>query len=268
MSDDDPLILTVRVSHSGEDPDTHEVLAFLKRPGDRVQRGEGVVELHGIKVVAEFAAPADGVIVSTIAPNTEVRVGDPLFTLRLDAPLPEPVTGKDAPKRPVLVTDLHWGGEPAELPFLEHREPYPWGLWGRLGEALLNALLTTPELLRGALRGTDRVAMNLGLITPGSERWWRMALWPGAWQKDASTELHEGPDPEALVTVLALSGVAVERAAPPRGLVLVLRPPPYGAPAGPWDQAWLGLTLDGAPLPEHHTPFVAALMEQLKHDRS
>ena len=55
------------------------VVRWLKQEGDRLTRGEPVVELETEKVNYELDSPVEGVLLKIIAPETaEVPVGDPL----------------------------------------------------------------------------------------------------------------------------------------------------------------------------------------------
>ena len=55
------------------------VVRWLKRVGDRIQKGEPVVELETEKVSYELDSPVDGVLLKILAPEkAEVPIGDSL----------------------------------------------------------------------------------------------------------------------------------------------------------------------------------------------
>jgi len=55
------------------------VVRWLKQEGERVNKGEPVVELETEKVTYELDSPVEGTLLKIIASaNTEVPVGDPL----------------------------------------------------------------------------------------------------------------------------------------------------------------------------------------------
>jgi len=52
------------------------LVRWLKKEGDRLKQGEGVVELETEKVNYELDAPVDGVLLKIVAPEpTEIEVG-------------------------------------------------------------------------------------------------------------------------------------------------------------------------------------------------
>jgi len=55
------------------------VVKWLKRKGQKVRRGEALVELQTDKVNYELESPAEGVLLDIVAKEeSEVPVGDPL----------------------------------------------------------------------------------------------------------------------------------------------------------------------------------------------
>jgi len=55
------------------------VVKWLKRKGQKVRRGEALVELQTDKVNYELESPAEGVLLDIVAKeDSEVPVGDPL----------------------------------------------------------------------------------------------------------------------------------------------------------------------------------------------
>jgi len=56
------------------------VVKWLKRKGQKVRRGEALVELQTDKVNYELESPAEGVLLDIVAKeDSEVPVGDPLW---------------------------------------------------------------------------------------------------------------------------------------------------------------------------------------------
>jgi pyruvate/2-oxoglutarate dehydrogenase complex dihydrolipoamide acyltransferase (E2) component len=74
------IISILRVPKSGGIGTTKvRLVRWLKLEGDRVRRGEAVVELETEKVNYELDSPFEGVMVKILAQETdEVPVGDPL----------------------------------------------------------------------------------------------------------------------------------------------------------------------------------------------
>lgn len=63
------------------------VVRWVKREGERVKRGEAVVELETEKVNYELDSPVEGVLLKIIAPESaEVPVGDPLCEIEQTEP--------------------------------------------------------------------------------------------------------------------------------------------------------------------------------------
>jgi pyruvate/2-oxoglutarate dehydrogenase complex dihydrolipoamide acyltransferase (E2) component len=79
------IVTILRVPKSGGIGTTKvKVVRWLKREGDRVTRGEPVVELETEKVNYELDSAIEGVVVKILARETdEVPVGDPLCEIDL-----------------------------------------------------------------------------------------------------------------------------------------------------------------------------------------
>ncbi len=75
-----PIATVLKVPKTGGLPSTKvNVVRWLKREGERVGRGEGVVELETEKVNYELDSPADGVLLKILTQEgTEVPVGGPI----------------------------------------------------------------------------------------------------------------------------------------------------------------------------------------------
>jgi pyruvate/2-oxoglutarate dehydrogenase complex dihydrolipoamide acyltransferase (E2) component len=89
------IVTILRVPKSGGIGTTKvKVVRWLKREGDRVTRGEPVVELETEKVNYELDSAIEGVVVKILARETdEVPVGDPLCEIDLSpdaAPIAKP----------------------------------------------------------------------------------------------------------------------------------------------------------------------------------
>lgn len=74
------ILTTVTVPKSGGIPTTQVIVVrWLKRKGQKVRKGEPLVELQTDKVNYELESPADGVLVDIVArEDSEVPVGDAL----------------------------------------------------------------------------------------------------------------------------------------------------------------------------------------------
>jgi 2-oxoisovalerate dehydrogenase E1 component len=61
------------------------VVAWLKRPGDPVHKGEAVAEIETDKAVTQVESPADGVLAEIlVSEGTTVPLGQQLGTIRTD----------------------------------------------------------------------------------------------------------------------------------------------------------------------------------------
>jgi pyruvate/2-oxoglutarate dehydrogenase complex dihydrolipoamide acyltransferase (E2) component len=61
------------------------VVAWLKKPGDRLEQGEPVVEMETDKAVLTVEAPASGILEQIIAePGVAVPLGGTLALIRVD----------------------------------------------------------------------------------------------------------------------------------------------------------------------------------------
>lgn len=64
-----------------------KVIRILRRPGDRVEAGEGLVVIEAMKMQNQIAAPGAGTIQAChVREETSVTTGDLLFELELDDP--------------------------------------------------------------------------------------------------------------------------------------------------------------------------------------
>jgi pyruvate/2-oxoglutarate dehydrogenase complex dihydrolipoamide acyltransferase (E2) component len=74
------IVTTITVPKTGGIPTTKVIVVkWLKRKGQRVQRGEPLVELQTDKVNYELDSPAEGVLLEIVAKeDSEVPVGDAL----------------------------------------------------------------------------------------------------------------------------------------------------------------------------------------------
>jgi acetyl/propionyl-CoA carboxylase alpha subunit len=74
------IVTTLKVPKAGGLPATKvNVVRWLKQEGERVKRGDAVVELETEKVNYELDSPTDGVLLKIIArEGAEVPVGDPV----------------------------------------------------------------------------------------------------------------------------------------------------------------------------------------------
>jgi pyruvate/2-oxoglutarate dehydrogenase complex dihydrolipoamide acyltransferase (E2) component len=77
---EDHIVTTVTVPKTGGIPTTQVIVVkWLKRKGQKVQKGEPLVELQTDKVNYELESPAEGVLLDIVAKeDSEVPVGDML----------------------------------------------------------------------------------------------------------------------------------------------------------------------------------------------
>lgn len=66
------LRVEVRLPQWGMGMQEGTVIAWLKNEGDRVQRGEALVDIESAKVTATVEAPASGTLARVIVPAGEV----------------------------------------------------------------------------------------------------------------------------------------------------------------------------------------------------
>ena len=80
IKQEDAIVTTVTVPKTGGIPTTQVIVVkWLKRKGQKVQKGEPLVELQTDKVNYELESPADGVLLDIVAKeDSEVPVGDKL----------------------------------------------------------------------------------------------------------------------------------------------------------------------------------------------
>jgi pyruvate/2-oxoglutarate dehydrogenase complex dihydrolipoamide acyltransferase (E2) component len=74
------IVTTITVPKTGGIPTTKVIVVkWLKRKGQKVQKGEPLVELQTEKVNYELDSPAEGVLLEIVAKeDSEVPVGDAL----------------------------------------------------------------------------------------------------------------------------------------------------------------------------------------------
>ena len=74
------IVTTITVPKTGGIPTTKVIVVkWLKRKGQKVQKGEPLVELQTDKVNYELDSPAEGVLLEIVAKeDSEVPVGDAL----------------------------------------------------------------------------------------------------------------------------------------------------------------------------------------------
>jgi pyruvate/2-oxoglutarate dehydrogenase complex dihydrolipoamide acyltransferase (E2) component len=77
---EDAIVTTVTVPKTGGIPTTQVIVVkWLKRKGQKVRKGEPLVELQTDKVNYELESPAEGVLLDIVAKeDSEVPVGDML----------------------------------------------------------------------------------------------------------------------------------------------------------------------------------------------
>ena len=106
----------------GADMSAGTLAAWLKQPGDAVQRGEIIAIVHTDKADVEVEVFTSGVIDQVLVePGTEVPVGTPLAVIREEGAAPAPSAPAPAPaaaaRRP---SSLHRAPRPQAPP------PDPW----------------------------------------------------------------------------------------------------------------------------------------------
>ena len=74
--------MDIKLPKLGEGADSGVVVSILVKPGDRVKKGQTVIELENEKAVAPIPATADGVVVSIrVKEGDRISVGAVLLTL-------------------------------------------------------------------------------------------------------------------------------------------------------------------------------------------
>lgn len=76
----------IRMANLGFDMESGVVASWLKQIGDRVERGEAIVEVETDKATIEMEATQGGTLVEIVAgPGQEVPVGEVIGYLEADA---------------------------------------------------------------------------------------------------------------------------------------------------------------------------------------
>ena len=77
----------IRMPSLGYDMDIGRISAWLKEPGDRVERGEPLAEIETDKTTVEMEALASGTLTEIVhAAGDEVAIGDVIAYLEDDRP--------------------------------------------------------------------------------------------------------------------------------------------------------------------------------------
>ncbi len=102
---------TIELPHVGESVVEGTIGKWLKKPGDRIERYEPLVEVVTDKVTMEVPSPVDGALVKILAQEGE--------TIPMGAPLAEVETADGPPSQPAQTGPVEWsfGAGPA------HPEP-------------------------------------------------------------------------------------------------------------------------------------------------
>jgi pyruvate dehydrogenase E2 component (dihydrolipoamide acetyltransferase) len=75
----------VRMPNLGYDMDEGRVVAWLREPGDRIERGEPLADIETEKATIEMEALQSGVVAEIVVPaGTAVAVGDVIAYLEVD----------------------------------------------------------------------------------------------------------------------------------------------------------------------------------------
>lgn len=80
-----PSSYTVTLPKLGESIQSAQVVAWLKKEGEKIRRDEPLCEVTTDKVNSEIPSPFDGILKEILAPvETQLNVGDPLALLLID----------------------------------------------------------------------------------------------------------------------------------------------------------------------------------------
>ena len=78
--------IAIEMPRAGFDEETARLIGWLKRVGDRVERGEPVAEIETEKATVELEALASGTLVEIVQEaGAQVGVGEPIGWLEGDA---------------------------------------------------------------------------------------------------------------------------------------------------------------------------------------
>ncbi len=76
----------IKMANLGYDMETGKIVAWLKRVGDRVERGEAIAEIETEKATVEMEAMAAGVLTEIVhGDGCDVAVGTVIGALETDA---------------------------------------------------------------------------------------------------------------------------------------------------------------------------------------
>ena len=76
----------IKMANLGYDMETGKIVAWLKRVGDRVERGEAIAEIETEKATVEMEAMASGVLAEIVhGDGSDVAVGTVIAFLETDA---------------------------------------------------------------------------------------------------------------------------------------------------------------------------------------
>jgi len=76
----------IKMANLGYDMETGKIVAWLKRVGDRVERGEAIAEIETEKATVEMEAMAAGVLTEIVhGDGSDVAVGTVIGALETDA---------------------------------------------------------------------------------------------------------------------------------------------------------------------------------------
>ena len=76
----------IKMANLGYDMETGKIVAWLKRVGDRVERGEAIAEIETEKATVEMESMASGVLAEIVqGDGSDVAVGTVIAFLESDA---------------------------------------------------------------------------------------------------------------------------------------------------------------------------------------
>lgn len=100
------MLFEMKLPELGENIKTGTVAKVLLAPGDRVEAGQGVLELETDKAVLEVPAEKSGVVKQIfVSEGEQAEVGQVIAVLRVSEKMPVETTGKPSPPEPRLMAE-------------------------------------------------------------------------------------------------------------------------------------------------------------------
>lgn len=236
MVDEKKHARVVRMPQIAESFTEGELVKFLKRPGEAVERDQPIVEVATDKVVVELTATQGGVIAAVVPEGQIVKVGDPMYAIFVAeeaASEPDNDVSERTDETTAGLTEwrqawdvAHVRARTKELMAPRHSER----AWEAtlLELAVVRALVAVPSLLARVGHGPPaEVVFEHCEVDRWSTGWRNLSIQPGDTPHESFGRMRSGRAPDAGVRVTQLGDTAIGEAVPARpsvGMAIVLGP--------------------------------------------